>query len=183
MSFGITAAEAGLAIAAVGAAVSGYSAIQNSEAQAAAAKYQAQVASNNQQIASMNANQAVEQGNQQLQAEQQQAAQRQGTIRAVMGASGIDLNSGSALRDQQGVAEVDTLNEQTITSNAARSAWNYKNQGADYGATAALGEMQAQSAQSAGLMSGFSSLLSGAGSFASGYQKLYPSAPASSPTG
>ena len=174
MSFGFSAgaiAEAGLAVAAVGAGVSAYGQIQSADAARAAANYQSQVASNNATIANYNANAATAQGNQQLQAAQEQAAQHQGMIRAVMGAGGIDLNSGSAVRNQEGVAEVDQLNEATITSNAARSAWNYKTQGADYSATSELETMQGEQAATAGLMGGFSSLISGAGSFASSYSK------------
>jgi len=112
---------------------------------------------------------AIQSGNTQLQAAQEQAAQHQGMIRAVMGAGGIDLDSGSALRNQQGEAEVDQINEATITSNAARAAWNFTNQGANYSAESQLQTMQGTQAQSAGLMKSFSSLLSGAGSFAKGY--------------
>lgn len=174
MSFGFTAAEIGgaaLAISAVGAGVSAYGQIQAASAASAAAKYQSQVAANNATIANYNANAATAQGNQQLQAAQEQAAQHQGMIRAVMGAGGVDLNSGSALRNQEGVAEVDQLNQATITSNAARSAWNFKTQGADYSAQSNLETMQGEQAETAGLMGGFSSLISGAGSFASNYSK------------
>lgn len=165
-----------LAATAVGAGVSAYGAIQSGEAQKAAASYQAQVASNNAAIAGMNANSAIQTGNTQLQAAQEQASQHQGMIRAVMGAGGVDLNSGSALRNQEGEAEVDQLNEATITSNAARSAWNYRNEGADYTAQSGLDTMQGEQAQSAGFMSSFSSMLSGAGQFANSWNKFYPSA-------
>lgn len=173
-------AAAGLAVAAVGTAIAGYSAVQSGAAQSAAASYQAQVAQNNATIASYNANAATAEGNQQLQAAQEQAAQHQGMIRAVMGAGGVDLNSGSALRNQVGVAQVDAVNQATITSNAARAAWNFTNEGANYDASSQLETMQANQASTAGLMGGFSSMLSGAGAFASGYSKLYPSTP--SPT-
>lgn len=176
MSFGISATTAALAIAAVGSAVGAYSAIQNASAQRTAAAYQAQVAANDAQIAGMNANAAISQGNQQLQAAQEQAAQHQGMIRAVMGAGGVDLNSGSALRNQEGVAEVDQLNQATITSNAARSAWNFRTQGADFTSQSSLDTMRAQQQNTAGYMSGFSTLLSGAGQFANQYNKFYPSA-------
>jgi hypothetical protein len=165
-----------LAATAVGAGVSAYGAIENGEAQKSAANYQAQVASNNAQIANLNANAAIQTGNTQLQAAQEQASQHQGMIRAVMGAGGVDLNSGSALRNQEGEAEVDQINEATITSNAARSAWNYQNEGADYTAQSGLDTMQGEQAQSAGFMSGFSSLLSGAGQFSNQWNKFYPSA-------
>lgn len=175
MSFATVA----LAATAIGAGVSAYASVQSASAQSAAANYQAQVAQNNATIAQYNANAAVQTGNTQLQAAQEQASQQQGMIRAVMGAGGIDLNSGSALRNQEGAAEVSQLNEATITSNAARSAWNYENQGADYSATASLDTMQAQQAETAGMMSGFSSLLAGAGSFGSKWNSFNPSSTSS----
>ena len=160
---------AALAVSAVSAGVGAYGAIAQGEAAKANASYQAQVAANNATIASANANAAIQTGNTQLQAAQEQAAQHQGMIRAVMGAGGVDLNSGSALRNQVGVAEVDQLNEATITSNAARTAWNYRNQGADYSSESQLETQQASNAATAGFMSGFSTLLSGAGSFGKSY--------------
>lgn len=166
----------GLAVAAIGAGVSAYSAVQQGEAAKAAANYQAQVAQNNATIAGMNANAATAEGNQKVQAQEEQAAQHQGMIRAVMGAGGIDLNSGSALRNQEGVAQVDQLNKDTIISNAARTAWNYRNQGSDFAAQSQLDVERGQQAQTAGLMGGFSSLLSGAGSFATKWNSFYPSA-------
>jgi hypothetical protein len=179
MSFGFTAAgiaEAGLAISAVAAGVSAYGAVSSSIAQRQAAEYQSQVAANNAKIAGFNANSAIAEGNTKLQAAQQQEAQQMGSIRAAIGAGGVDLNSGSALREQQGLAQVQQLNNATIVSNAARSAWNYKNQGADYTAQASLDVEKGQQAQEAGIVGGFSSLLSGAGQFASGYTKAFPSA-------
>lgn len=179
MTFGFTATEIGvaaLAISAVSAGVGAYGSIQAANAQKAAADYQAQVTANNAEIANMNANAATEAGNTQLQAAQEQAAQHQGMIRAVMGAGGVDLNSGSALRNQEGEAEIDQLNQATITSNAARSAWNFRNQGQDLTAQSQLETMQGEQAQSAGYIKGFSTLLSGAGQVSSGWAKAFPSA-------
>jgi hypothetical protein len=174
MTFGITAAGVAIAggVAAIaGAGISAYSAYEQGQAANQAAQYQAQVAKNNATIASYNANAATATGNTQVQAEEEQAAQHQGMIRAVMGASGLDLNSGSSLRDQQGVAEVDELNKQTIVSNAARSAWNYTNQGADFSATSNLETMQGEQAAEAGMLGSFSSMLSGASTVSSNWYK------------
>lgn len=177
MTFGVSAATAiSLAATAVSAGIGAYSAYASAQARSQASAYQAQVAANNATIASYNANAAVQTGNTQLQAEQEQAAQHQGMIRAVMGAGGLDLNSGSAFREQQGVAQVDQLNEATITSNAARSAWNYRNQGADYTAQSGLDTLQSEQASEAGIIGGFSSLVSGAGSFANKWNSYFPSA-------
>lgn len=169
-------AAAGLAVAAIGSAVSGYGVVSSGNAQKAAASYQAQVAQNNAAIAGMNANAAIATGNTKLQAAQENNAQQMGEVRAAIAGGGIDINSGSALREQQGLAQVQQLNNATIVSNAARSAWNYRNQGADYTAQAGLDLEKGEQAQTAGLIGGFSSLLSGAGQFASGYNKAFPSA-------
>ena len=164
-----------LAATVASAGIGAYSAIQSGEAQSAAANYQAQVAANNAKIAAYNADAATAKGNTQIQAAEEQAAQHQGMIRAVMGAGGIDINSGSSLRTQEGVAQVDQLNEATIRSNAARSAWNFRNQGADFSAQSQLDQMQASQADTAAVMGEFSSLLSGASTFSNQYNKFYPS--------
>jgi hypothetical protein len=164
----------GASLALAGAGISAYGAVENGKASQEAANYQAQVAANNAQIANYNAQSAIQTGNTQLQAAQEQGAQQQGMIRAVYGAGGIDTNSGSALREQVGVAQVNQLNQATITSNAQRAAWNFQNQGANFAATSQLETMERQQAQTAGLMGGFSSLLSGAGTFSNQYNKLYP---------
>lgn len=169
-------AAVGLAVTAIAAGVSSYSAISSGNAQKAAASYQAQVAANNAQIAGMNANAAIQTGNTKLQAAQEQGAQEMGAIRAAIAGGGIDINSGSALREQQGLAQVQQLNQATIVSNAARSAWNFRNQGADLTAQSNLDVERGQQAQEAGLVGGFSSLLSGAGQFANQYNKAFPSA-------
>ncbi|CAJ0778737.1 hypothetical protein LMG7141_00793 [Ralstonia condita] len=163
------AAVVPMVITAVAAAASTYSAVSSANAQKAASAYQAQVAQNNATIAGMNANAEIEKGNQQVQAAQEQAAQHQGMIRAVMGASGLDLNSGSALRNQEGMAQIDQMNQATITSNAARAAWNYRNSGANFGAESQLDMMRGNEAATASYLSGFSSMLSGAGTFARQY--------------
>lgn len=168
-------AAAALAVSAVGTAVGTYSSIQSANAERSAAEYQAQVAANNAKVSEYNANAATAEGNQKLAAAQEQAAQHQGMIRAAFGAGGIDMDSGSALRTQQGVAQVDQLNQATITSNAARSAWNYRNQGADFTAQSQLDQMRAGQASSAAALGGIGSMLSGAGQFADKWQQFHPS--------
>lgn len=168
MSMGMVAAGA----AVLGAAVTAYSVHSSSEAQAAASQYQAQVAANNAVIAGYNAKAAITAGDQQVQAAQEQAAQHQGMIRAVMGAGDIDLNSGSALRNQVGVAQVDKTNQAAIMSNAARTAWNYQQAGAGYTATSGLAIAQGNQAQTAGNISSLSSLIGGASTFATQYAKF-----------
>jgi hypothetical protein len=160
-------AAVSLAATAASAAVGGYSAIASSEAAASNANYQAQVARNNQMIADQNAVFATEQGQQQSLAKQQQTAQQISGERAATAASGIDPNTGSSVRIQGSTAALGALDAQTITNNAARTAWGYKNQGMDFGAEAGLLQQQSSQASAAGALGAFSSIIGGASSVSS----------------
>lgn len=122
--------------------------------------YRAQVARNNQTIANDNANFAVTRGNQQAMVSQLRTGQVEGAQRAGFGASGVDVNSGSALRTQQDTARVGDIDATTIRQNAQRSAWGYTNQGRSFGAEAGLDEMT-------GAAGAMRSLVGGASDFAS----------------
>lgn len=122
--------------------------------------YRAQVARNNQTIANDNANFAVERGNQQVMASQLRTGQIEGAQRAGFGASGVDVNSGSAVRTQQDTARVGQIDAQTIQQNAQRSAWGYTNQGRNFAAEGGLDEMT-------GAAGAMRSLVGGASDFAS----------------
>lgn len=161
---GISLAAASLIAAGTSAAVGAVGAIEQSNAASSAANYQAQVARNNQAIADQNAQTALEQGQQQTLAKQQQTAQQISSERAATAASGIDPNSGSSVRIQGSTAALGALDAQTITNNAARTAWGYKTQGLDFGAEAGLLQQQASSASTAGALGAFSSIIGGASS-------------------
>lgn len=144
------AAEISIATAAAGTAVSA----AGSEQQAS---YQAAVAKNNQTIAGMNATLALQQGQQAAQAKQRQTSELIGKERAAAGASNVELDSGSPLRIQKDTAELGELDTLTIQNNAARQAWNYRAQGAAFGAEASQDE-------TAGNLNAFASLIGGASS-------------------
>lgn len=98
-----------------------------------------------------------------------------GAQRAALGASGVVLDSGSALdvvQNDQALGEFDAL---TIRNNAAREAWGYTVQADDYrrqaGMTRAAGRDTAKSLRRGSV----STLLSGAGELAN----IYASAPKS----
>jgi hypothetical protein len=167
MSFGFTAAgiaEASLAIAAVGAGVGAYGAVQQASAARQADEYQAQVAANNQTIANENASMATQQGQQQNAAKEEQTAQQIGDERAVTAASGIDPNTGSAVRIQGGTAALGALDSATILNNAKTAAWGYQTQGMDYAANASLLQEEGSNASAAGALGAFSSIVGGASS-------------------
>ena len=122
--------------------------------------YRAQVARNNQVIANDNANFAVTRGNEQAMVSQLRTGQVEGAQRAGFGASGVDVNSGSALRTQQDTARVGEIDATTIRQNAQRSAWGYTNQGRNFAAEGGLDEMT-------GAAGAMRSLVGGASDFAS----------------
>lgn len=126
--------------------------------------YTAKVALDNQTIANQNANLATFKGNQQVGVSQQRTAQIIGVQTAGAGASGVDVNSGTPLRDREDTARVGSMDVQTIKQNAARSAWGYQVQAENFGQEAKLD-------QAKGYEGLFSSLIGGAGQFADKWTK------------
>lgn len=127
------------------------------------AHYQRAVADNNAKIASANATLALQKGQTEEQAKRTATAQMISKERAMVGAAGVDVNTGSPLKVQSDTAELGELDALTIRSNAARSAWNARNQQMGF-------ESEGAQASSAGNLEAFSSLLGGASSFASKWQ-------------
>lgn len=146
-----------------------------------AAAYQAAVARNNQTIAEQNAQLAEQKGRQEEAAKREQTAQMMGSLRARAAGSGVDVNSGSPLNLQEDVARLGELDALTIRNNAARSAYGYRTQGADFGAQAGLLDVQAQNARKAGNIGAFSSIIGGASGVADKWLKFkYPTMSSSS---
>lgn len=159
-------AGAGLALAVVATAASISGQMQQAEAQANALKYQAQVAENNRKIGEQLADRATAAGESQVQAQRLKTAAAIGGIKAHQGASGLDINSGSAVDVQSTAAEMGELDALTIRNNAAMASYNYKLQGAGYGQAAALNQAAASNALTAGNLSAFSSFAGGASNIA-----------------
>jgi len=152
-----------------GTAVSTMGAIKQGQAQSSAADYQSQVAKQNQRLATQKAQWAAAAGNADL--EQQGLKQRaaMGAIRAGQAASGVDINTGSALDVQSSAAELGELNALTINSNTARQVYGYRVEGVNYGGEAQMLEAQSKQAAAGGYLSGFGSLLGGASAVGSQY--------------
>lgn len=139
---------------------------QKAAADAAQMNYQAQVARNNQMVAEWNAQRALQQGDVAAEQKSLQAAQLRGAQRAALAAQGGDVNSGSPLDIQGDTARAGEFDRQTIRSNAAQQAYNYRLQGAGYGAQAGLYNMGAANTMASLPFGIGSSLLGGAGSIA-----------------
>jgi hypothetical protein len=111
-----------------------------------AAAYQAQVATNNATIAGYNASEAEQAGQTQAFVTGQQAAATGGRIKAAQAANGIDVNSGSAVKVQQGAREAGTLNQETVLSNAELQAYGYRTTSTAFTEQAGLETMEANEA-------------------------------------
>lgn len=150
-------------------AVSAMGAIESADAQQKQANYQAQVARNNQTIASQNADAATQAGAVQEQNQRFKNAEQMGTIRATLAANGGDIGSGSALDIQSDAARLGEVDALTIRNNAARNAYGYQAQGANFGADAGLDVARGKQAQTAGTMGAASSILGSASQFGNQY--------------
>lgn len=150
-----------------GAGISAYGAYSGGQAKSRQLQYQAGVAELNRKIALQNKDYALQAGETQAQQYGMAAAQRQGSIRAGAGASGLDVGSGSkaAIQDsQRAVTEIDMAQ---IRNNAARKAYGFDVEATQNSAQADLYRMGASDAETAGEISAAGSLVSGAGSVAS----------------
>jgi hypothetical protein len=94
-------------------------------------------------------------------------AENLGKIKTAQAASGIDVNSGSALNVQTGAREASKLDTETVLSNAELQAYGYRTAAMGYEATAGLESTEAEEAPIAGAISGAGGLLSGASSVGS----------------
>ncbi|WP_017773848.1 hypothetical protein [Paraburkholderia kururiensis] len=170
---GVAAIPAWVSIAATAAstAVGVAGAVQSASAQSSAAGYQAAVAQNNQKIANQNAQYAVQQGQIEEQAKRQQTAQLISQERAGAAAAGIDLNTGSPLREQGDTAKLGEIDALTIRNNAARAAYGYTVQGLDYGSQASLDQSASRAALTGGALNAFGSIIGGASSVSSKWWK------------
>lgn len=157
-------------IATIGSAVmSAYGSYQESKAQKQQAEYQAAVARNNQIIADRNAKEIEKRG--EIEANRYRAQVRQKMADQMVGLAGqgVDVTTGTSIDLLADSAELGELDAQTIRSNASREAYNQRVAGMNYGAQAGL--YQSQADNQSPLMSGVSSLLSGAGTVADRWNK------------
>jgi hypothetical protein len=133
------------------------------------AAYRAQVAQNNAIIARQNAEADTAAGNARAEQAGQRSAATMGAILAGQGASGIDVNTGSAAAVQKSERMLSQEDALTIRSNAAMQAYGYQTQAATNAEQAALYGAEATNAPLAGDIGAGGTLLSGAASVGSKY--------------
>jgi hypothetical protein len=156
------AAPVALAAGVIGAGVSAYGTMEAGQAQAAAANYQAQVQRNNAIIAEQNAQYAEKAGQVQAGTQSLKSAAAGGKIKAAQAASGVDVNTGSAVDVQEAQREGGKLDTETVLSNAELQAYGYRSQGANFQAEAGLEQMEAEQAPIGADLAAGGQLLSGA---------------------
>jgi hypothetical protein len=167
-----TLAIASLAGSALSAGVGFIGAQQQASAQAASANYQAQVARNNAVIQQQNAQRAAQTGRAQAQQQDLKNAATYGQVLAAEGASGIDLSTGSPRQVQSSAQQIGRLDTLNIADRAQQQVRGYNINALSDTAQAQLDTMQAQNAQTAGTISGISSILGGASSFADKWMRF-----------
>lgn len=150
--------------AAAGAGLGAFGAEYTAGAKAKALQYQASVAQMNAAIAQQNAKWATQAGEVKAQESGMQGAARLSQTKAIQGASGLSVNTGSNVDIRASEADLGKFNENTIRSNAAREAYGYRAQAAGDVAQAGLDMAAARTTKTAGDISAAGSILGGASS-------------------
>jgi len=130
------------------------------------ANYQAQVAQNNQRMALQMQERAKAEGDTAAYEQDLKNRAMAGQARAQMGASGIDMNSGTMLDLQASQTQLGRLD--TLRAKGAKDfeAWRYGVQANQFAAQANLAEAQGTNSLLAGFINAGSSLIGGASNFA-----------------
>jgi hypothetical protein len=128
------------------------------------AAYQAEVARINAGTAAWNAGQTIQSGEVSAANKGIQTRAQVGAQKATQGASGVDVNTGSALDTRAGTSAIGMTDARTITSDAAKRAYGFETQQASF-----LGE--ANQAEEAGDIGATSSLITGISSVSNDFAK------------
>ena len=148
----------------LGGITSAFGAYEQGQSEKKMYDYQKGVAQLNAQIAEQNAEYATQVGELQAGAYGWKAAQTLGNIKATQASHGLDVRSGSPLQVQQSQQLVSATDMAAIRSNAAKTAYNYRNEAA--GATAQASAMDAagSNAASASIVKASTSIMGAASS-------------------
>lgn len=157
---GVGATVAGGVTSAIGAKYAG-------DAKANMYDYQAGVAQLNKQIELQNADYSRKTGEVQASISGQRTAQTLGLIKSGQGASGIDVNSGTNVKVQEGQLKAGQFDESIIRSNAAKTAYGHEVQALSAETSSQLDKMGAETSRTAGNISAVGSILGTVGSVAS----------------
>lgn len=160
-----------------GAGLSAIGSYNSMEAQSKNAAYQAQVAANNAKTAMQNA--AMETQSGEIEAANQGLKTRAavGQTLARQGASGVNVNVGSAPKVRAAESELGVLDALTIRSNAAKKAYGYEVAATSDTAESGLLTAESEQASEAAPVMALGSFLSSASSVGGAYGKYSLGAP------
>lgn len=158
---------AGLATSALGGVVGAVGQYEQGQAAATSAKFNADIERQNAAISRENAAIAGQSGAQQAFNSGQKSRQEMGAIIANQAASGIDVNSGSALDTRLSADDLGMMDALTIRSNATREAYGYRTQAISHDEQAVLDRASATNDLTASYLNAGSTLLGAAGNAAS----------------
>lgn len=157
----------GLGVSLIGGATGAIGSIFGGQANAAMYNYQAAVAQMNAGIAKQNAAYEVATGESQ-QVEKGMAVRAEiSQTRATQGASGLDLNTGSAASVRESEQQLGQFDQNMIRYNAERKAYGDQITALGYETSASLDKMAASTSQTTGMLNAATSILGSAGSFSS----------------
>lgn len=161
----------GNSFAGISSLMQGFSSLGNAYTQAQAAriqgKYQAQQYDFNAKMSNIQAQDALFQGGVQAENAKKEINQVVGTERADYAASGVDVNSGSALTTQNNTQAVGAMDVLNIRNNAWRTALGYRMNAVSAGTSAGMSLTAASNQSNQTLLTG--GLQAIAGSFQAGY--------------
>ena len=141
--------------------------VMKAQSDANAAKSAARVATANAEINNRAAADATQVGSDTAAKARLAAKSANATLRAEVGGGGLIADSGTPLAIQEQNTGMGELNALTIQNNAGRQAYGYKVGAMNDTATAAADRQQARDAITNGLLSGASTLVTGASSYSS----------------
>jgi hypothetical protein len=162
-------AVGGMAATAIGGLVGAMGSSYTGQAQAAAYNYKAGLATVNSQIAKQNADYEIATGEVEAQQSGMKTREMVGQEKAIAGASGLDVNTGSKAAVVQSTEEIGGENQAVIRSNAARRAYGYDVQALQFEAESQLDKGAATMAKTAGDIGAVSTILGTMGSLGSKY--------------
>lgn len=164
-------AKAGAGIEGLGIVPAVIGGLMSGKAKQEQLQYQAGVAHLNAQIAKQNEDYARAVGEVEAQQSGLKTKAEIASTRAIQGASGLDVNTGSASRVQQSEREIGWEDQSVIRANAAHRAYGYQVEEAQDTAQEKMYLQGAKTAKTAGLIEAATSLIGGASNVASKWSK------------
>lgn len=163
---------AGPALQVVGSVVSAFGALQAGQAQAGAAKFNSAVSKRNAAISRQNAQIVMQSGEAQAGIQEQKTRAVAGATKTNQAASGVDVNSGSAVDVQSSQAALGELDALTVRSNATREAYGYKVKATNEDAQSNLDDYEAKNDIQGSQIGAVGTFIGGAGDAASSYAQF-----------